>query len=210
MWNFQKLKEEERERNLFRLRLVLLAIMITALLAVGGCNLAEKLQALQGKSPVQSSGLPDLAMGGMDNLPPQVEKTKVTVYFKDKEGRYLAPFTEEIDKAPGIAKAAVDALCRGPAQGVELTPSMPVGIQVRAVNIKTDGTCVIDLTVPALTGNLTPKEETLAVYAVVNTLTEFRNVTRVQILVDGQQKKTLAGHIPIDDPLLRNLTFVKK
>jgi hypothetical protein len=30
----------------------------------------------------------------------------------------------------------------------------------------------------------------------------------VQILVDGQKKDTLAGHIPIDEPMLRNLTFV--
>jgi germination protein M len=50
----------------------------------------------------------------------------------------------------------------------------------------------------------------MAVYALVDTLTEFRNVKRVQILVDGQKKDTLTGHIPIDEPMLRNLTFVNK
>lgn len=210
MWNFQKLQEQRRERNLFRLRLVFLVIMAAVLLAMGGCSLTEKLQALQGKPPAQSENLPDLVTGGMSNLPPQVEKTKVTVYFKDQEGRFLVPSTLEVDKVAGIAKAAADALCRGPAQGVDVVASIPVGVQVRNINIKTDGTCVVDLAGPAANDQLTAKEEALAVYAVVDTLTEFRNVQRVQILVDGQKKPTLAGHIPIDEPLLRNLTFVKK
>ncbi|MGD0153801.1 MAG: GerMN domain-containing protein [Thermacetogeniaceae bacterium] len=210
MWNFQKLKEEERERGLFRLRLVFLVIMVAVLLTMGGCSLTEKLQALQGKPSAQSNNLPDLSIGGMSNVPPQVEKAKVTVYFKDKEGRFLVPSTLEVDKVAGIAKAAMDALTRGPAQGVDVVASIPVDVQARDINVKTDGTCVVDLAGPAAKDKLTAKEEALAVYAVVDTLTEFHNVKRVQILVDGQKKPTLAGHIPIDEPLLRNLTFVKK
>ena len=163
------------------LRLVFLIIMAVVLLTMGGCNLTEKLQALQGKPPAQSENLPDLVTGGMSNLPPQVEKTKVTVYFKDKEGRFLVPSILEVDKVAGIAKVAADALCRGPAQGVDVVASIPVDVQVRNINIKTDGTCVVDLAGPAAKDKLTAKEEALAVYAVVDTLTEFRNVQRVQI-----------------------------
>jgi germination protein M len=210
VWNFERLKEKETERRLFHLRSAILVVMVAALLvAGGGCNLTEKLQALGGQ-PTANQDVPDLATGGLSSPPPQVEKTKVTVYFKDKQGRYLVPTTVEVDKAPGIAEEALAALCLGPAQGVDTIASIPVGVQVRSVNIKTDGTCVVDLAGSVAKDKLSPKDEALAVYALVDTLTEFRNVKRVQLLVDGQKKDTLTGHIPIDEPMLRNLTFVNK
>jgi spore germination protein GerM len=208
MWNFEKLKEKEKERRLFQLRLAILVVMVVALLAAGGgCSLTEKLQEL-GEQPTANQGVPDLSAGGLSSPPPQVDQTKVTVYFKDAQGRYLVPTTVEVDKAPGIAKEALDALCLGPAQGVDAIASIPAGVQVSSVNIKTDGICVVDLAGSVAQDKLSPKDEALAVYALVDTLTEFRNVKRVQILVDGQKKDTLAGHIPIDEPMLRNLTFV--
>jgi spore germination protein GerM len=209
MWNFKKLKDEERERRLFHLRLVILVVMVAALLVVGGgcSSLTAKLQSLGGL-PAANQDLPDLNTGGLSSPQPQVEQTKVTVYFKDQQGRYLVPTTVEVDKAAGIAKEALDALCLGPAQGADAIASIPVGVQVRSVNLKTNGTCVVDLTGSVAQDKLSPKDEALAVYALVDTLTEFRNVKRVQILVDGQKKDTLAGHIPIDEPMLRNLTFV--
>ncbi len=210
MWNFEKLKEREEERRRFRLRLAFLVVMVVALLVLGGCsNLAEKLQALEGNSST-NQGVPEIPTGGPISQPPQVDKTQVTVYFKDQEGGYLVPTTVAVDKAPGIAKEAVDALCQGPAQGVDAVASVPADVQVRSIKIQTDGTCVVDLTGPAAKDKLSVKEEALVVYAMVDTLTEFHNVKRVQFLVNGQKKKTLAGHIPIDEPLLRNLTFVKK
>jgi len=208
VWNVDKLRVQQKERRLFRLRLVFLIVMVAALLLVGGgCNLAAKMQALEGQ-PTSEQGVPDLATGNLSNPPPQAQKTTVTVYFKDQQGRYLVPATIEVDKAPGIAKEAVDALCLGPAQGAGTVASIPVDVQARSVNIKANGTCVVDLGGSVSQDKLTPKEEALTVYALVNTLTEFRNVKRVQILVDGREQATLAGHIPIDEPLLRNLTFV--
>ncbi len=210
MWNFEKLKEKEKERRLFHLRLAILVIMVVALLAAGGgCSLTEKLQEL-GEQPTANQGVPDLSAGGLSSPPPQVDQTKVTVYFKDAQGRYLVPTTVEVDKAPGIAKEALDALCLGPAQGVDAIASIPEGVQARSVNIETNGTCVVDLAGSVTQGELSPKDEALAVYALVNTLTEFHNVKRVQILESGRKKLTFAGNVPIDEPLIRNPAFIKK
>jgi hypothetical protein len=208
VWNFERLKERERERRLLRLRLVFLVVMIAALIALGGCDLPQKLQALMGKPPAESASLPDLGAGGLSTLPPPADNTKVTVYFKDQTGHYLVPFTAEVNKTAGIAKMALEALCAGPPQG-DLQASLPAGTQVRSINIKTNGACVVDLALPAH-AKLTLTQETLAVYAIVNTLTEFHNVKRVQILESGRAQKTFAGHIPIDEPLIRNPTFIKK
>ncbi len=206
MWNFEQLKESERELRLFRFRVVMLSVMIAALIALGGCSLSQKLQSLTGMPSGQPGNLPDLSSGGLSTLPP-VETTKVTVYFRDQTGHYLVPFVEEVDKTGGIAKLALEGLFSGPPQG-DLLASVPVGTQVNSINIKTNGTCVVDLTLPAHV-KLDLTQETLAVYGIVDTLTEFRNVKRVQILESGRKKLTFAGNVPIDEPLIRNPTFIK-
>ncbi|NPV28934.1 MAG: GerMN domain-containing protein [Firmicutes bacterium] len=210
MRNFEQLREEERRSARLRLGFLVLAGLLFALLATGGCDLAERLRGMkQGRAPAQSESLPDLLPEDLGAPPEGPEKTKVTLYFTDQAGRYLIRETREVVKVPGIARAALEALCAGPA-GKDLRPSLPAGTEVRDLNIRPDGLCIVDLNRAAtkIPGQ-DPKAEALAVYAVVNTLTEFPTVARVRILVEGQLRKTLAGHIPVDEPLLRNLTFVK-
>ncbi|MDH7576876.1 MAG: GerMN domain-containing protein [Bacillota bacterium] len=211
MWDFERLREEQKESRRFLLSCLVLVGLVSALLVTGGCDLAEKLQGFkQNRAPAQSEeNLPDLFPEDIGTLAEEPEKTSVSLYFKDEEGRYLVRETQEIVKVPGIARATLQALCEGPA-GTALKPSLPAGTELRELNIRPDGTCIVDLSraVTEIPGQ-DPKAEALAVYAVVNTLTEFPTVERVKILVEGQLRETLAGHIPIDEPLLRNLTFVK-
>lgn len=210
MWNFNRLLEEERRGRLLRLRFLALVVMVVTLLALGGCSLSERLQSLKGsKTQVQSGELPEMA-DELDSTQSLQEMTRVVLYFKDGEGRWLVPESQEIPKVTGIARAAVEALCRGPVSK-DLKASLPAGTEVRGVNVKQDGTCVVDLNqaVTRIPGQ-DPKAEALAVAALVNTLTEFPTVKRVQIMIEGQTRATLAGHIPIDVPLLRNMTYVKE
>lgn len=208
MWNFEHLKQRERERRGVQIRLLLVAVMICSVLALGGCRLSERLQEMKGGgSAVPPVDLPDL-VDDAGVLVPQ-ESTRVTLYFKDKEGQYLVQEQQDVPRVTGIGRAAMEALCRGPV-GKDLQPSLPEGAQVRDINVKPDGTCVVDLNQAAeKVPGQDPKAEALAVTAVVNTLTEFPTIQKVQILVDGQVKQTFAGHFPVDIPLHRNLTFVK-
>ena len=90
-----------------------------------------------------------------------------------------------------------------------LKSPLPVAAKVKDLNIKPDGTCVVDLNLDATkVPEDDPKEEALAVYSIVNTLTEFSTVQKVQIIVEGQVNKTFSGHIPVDLPLMRNLSYV--
>ncbi|MGB9791055.1 MAG: GerMN domain-containing protein [Thermacetogeniaceae bacterium] len=210
MWDLKRLMEEDRRRRRLRLQLLVLVVMAGALLVLGGCNISQRLQTLKGsKAQVQPGELPETVdeLGSDQALQ---EMTKVVLYFEDAGGRWLVPESQEIPKVTGIARAALEALCRGPVSK-DLRSSLPAGTQVRGVNVKPDGTCVVDLSrevtrIP----DQEPKAEALAVAAIVNTLTEFPTVKRVQILVEGQTRETLAGHIPIDVPLLRNMTYVKE
>ena len=56
---------------------------------------------------------------------------------------------------------------------------------------------------------LSPKDEMLLVYAIVNTATAMDGVNKVQFLVEGAQTDTLAGHLCISDPFLRNFGIIK-
>ncbi len=47
-------------------------------------------------------------------------------------------------------------------------------------------------------------QETMLIYSIVNTLSEFKDVKRVQILVDGQIQATLCGHLSAEEPFLPN------
>ncbi|KUK31294.1 MAG: Spore germination protein GerMN [Thermoanaerobacterales bacterium 50_218] len=193
----------------FRKALVLL-LLFSLLFVSGGCSFSERLQALrEGETSKSSEELPELLPEDFQPEEVPQETTKVTLYFKDEEGRYLVSETREIPKVAGIARAAMEALFEGPSSP-DLNPVFPVGTQLQDINIRPDGLCIVDLSEEATDfGGDDPKAEALAVYAVVNTLTEFPTVEKVQILVSGQVRETLAGHIPVDQPLLRNLTFVK-
>ena len=52
--------------------------------------------------------------------------------------------------------------------------------------------------------------ELMLTTAIVNTLREFPEIKKVQILVDGKKIASLKGHTDILDPLERNTTLLKK
>jgi spore germination protein GerM len=51
--------------------------------------------------------------------------------------------------------------------------------------------------------------ELLTVYSIVNTLAEnIHGISRVQILVEGNEVETLAGHLDLREPLSPNTTWM--
>jgi len=51
--------------------------------------------------------------------------------------------------------------------------------------------------------------EILTVYSVVNSLTEFPEIKKVQILIGGAFVETLAGHVDLTSPLEKDLSMVR-
>ncbi len=52
--------------------------------------------------------------------------------------------------------------------------------------------------------------EILLVAAIINTLTEFKEIQKVQIMVDGKKIDTISGHLDIGEPLSRSEKIIKK
>jgi hypothetical protein len=145
-----------------------------------------------------------------------VEDTRTiqaTLYYVSDDGLELVPVSREVrygatpaEQARHIAEAQVAAPSDGQASAI------PAGTTVRAVYLGARGDAYVDLSPEASTahqgGSL---NEALAVYALVNALTaNLPDVTAVQILVDGREVDTLAGHLDLRQPFRRALKWVRK
>jgi spore germination protein GerM len=132
-------------------------------------------------------------------------KIKVRLPFPAKDKPGFAVQSADIYQTSSQAaqlKQALNRLFEGPvAPGA--SPAFPAGFKYREVFVTDKGLAVIDLdadSVKALPGGTT--SEFVALYGIVKTaLDNFREIKRVQILVDGEAKESLAGHMDISGPL---------
>lgn len=53
-------------------------------------------------------------------------------------------------------------------------------------------------------------DEVLAVYSVVNSLTEIDNINNVQVLIEGERSYAFLNHFSLREPLVRNEKLTKE
>ena len=90
--------------------------------------------------------------------------------------------------------------------------AIPPGTTLRGLFLGSKGDAYVDLSPEAQSGARGGTlDEALAVFAIVNALTtNLPDVTAVQILVDGKEVDTLAGHVDLREPLGRSSAWVRK
>ena len=117
------------------------------------------------------------------SLPPE-DARRVVLYFASADGG-LETESRDIPQQEGIARATVNELIAGP-QSAGLKPTLPSTAIVEGMTVS-DGECTVDFS-SELVDHLSAESDAqkLAVYSVVNTLTQFDSVDRVRILVDGE------------------------
>ena len=132
----------------------------------------------------------------------------VKVYFGTHDARYLVAEVHQVKAGPQVMQKALEKLVAGP-RSTDLVAVVPKATKVKSVVVR-DRMAVVDfseeLVKRGFGGSAT---EILAVAAIVNTLTEFPDVERVQILVEGKKVSTLFGHIDVYDPLSRSPGIIK-
>jgi len=139
---------------------------------------------------------------------PTEEMVEANLYFSDSQAMYLVPEKRKISQAPSLARQAVVELIKGP-ESSDLYPTIPEGTQVNEVYI-VDDIVYIDLSEEIFKNHPGGSSgELMTVYSIVNTLTEIPMIKGVQILVEGNEMKSLVGHIDISMPLLRDEDWIK-
>ncbi len=135
------------------------------------------------------------------------KKVSVVLYFSDQNGDYLIAEKREVPLVPGLARATVQELIKGP-EGKGLSGTIPEGTKLLDINIE-NGLCTVDLSKEFRDNHWGGSSgEILTVYSLVNTLTQFPTVEKVEILVEGQKIDTLAGHMDLSAPVSRNSQII--
>ena len=139
---------------------------------------------------------------------PIEEMVEVNLYFSDSQAMYLIPEKRKISQIPSIVRQAVNELIKGP-ENSDFYRTIPEGTQVNEVYIA-DDIVYIDLSEEIFKNHPGGSSgELMTVYSIVNTLTEIPPIKGVQILVEGNEMKSLVGHIDISMPLLRDEDWIK-
>lgn len=155
--------------------------------------------------------------------PPGAErKITATLYYISEDGMSLVGVQREVPFGDPIVEQARRIIeAQLGAAPEPLAAAVPGGTSLRGVYV-TERDCepggggckqdaFVDLSVEARTKHTGGAlDELFTIYAIVDAVTvNLPAISRVQILVDGHEVDTLAGHVDLRHPLEKNLTWVK-
>jgi hypothetical protein len=177
------------------------AIALVALLAWG---LTASLERVMRPAPpgAEAPAAPQAAPAA------PVRHITATLFVGSDDGEHLAGVQREVPFGQGAVEQGRQIVLAQLAADAEapLLRVVPPGGTLRAFYITERGEAFVDLgpeIVAAHPGGTTAEQ--LTVYAIVNAVTvNLPAVTSVQILVDGREVDSLAGHVDIRRPLTRS------
>ena len=143
---------------------------------------------------------------------PPGRKIKAHLFYVADEGTLLTSVERDVTYGEGTieqAKAIINAQI-APATEPLVSP-VPAGTTLRALFVTPKGEAYVDLSRELAEahpgGSL---NELLTVYALVDALTvNLPAISTVQVLIDGKEVETLAGHVDLRSPLAKNLRWVQ-
>ena len=106
------------------------------------------------------------------------------------------------------AKQTIEELVKGSSRGA--LASIPSGTRLREMYITRDGVAYVDFSRELRDNHRSGTSAEMAtVFAIVNSLTfNFDSIQRVCILIEGNERETLSGHIDLTRPLLPRLDLI--
>ena len=188
---------------------LLFGLLLSLTVLVSGCDssipVSNSQNAGNGKSLQGQTALSDKDRVNAENA----GFIKITVYRATPDAMYLVPEVHQVPRNESPAKTAIELLMADPTIKDVVSP-IPKGTELRKLLIK-DGIAYVDFSDKIVKNNVGGSaSELLLVGAIVNTLTEFPEIEKVQILVEGKTVETISGHVDISGPLSRSSTTIKK
>lgn len=181
-----------------------IGVLLIALLAWAVMRSLERIAGVQ-PAPVELVVEPSAP-------PPGVPRITATLFYGAADGDALVAVRREVVLAEGTVPQAREILEAQLQSAPEPYASViPEGTALRAFYTTVRGEAFVDLTPEVATrhpgGSST---ELLTVYAIVNAVTaNLPTIQRVQILIDGREVDTLAGHVDLRRPLERDFSVVR-
>ncbi len=145
----------------------------------------------------------------------------VSLYFAEHTDTevYLVKEIREIQVSKELYKNVVEELIKGP-QSDQLYRTIPSNVKVNSVKIS-EGTATVDFSKEIITNFQeiphSSTTEVLAIFSIVNTLTEFEEIKKVKITIEGKDSgqvdglyiEDFWGHVGIYEEFTRNEDIIK-
>lgn len=146
--------------------------------------------------------------------PAPVRHITATLFYGSQDGQALVPVQREVpfgETPVAQGRQIVQAQLTQPPPSA-LVAVVPPGSTLRNFYVTERGDAFVDLGPEIVASHPGGSAaELLTVYAIVNAVTaNLPAIARVQILVDGKEVDTLAGHVDLRRPLQRNEAFVRQ
>ncbi|WP_051533890.1 GerMN domain-containing protein [Desulfitibacter alkalitolerans] len=200
-------------------KVFVIVLIVSIMLLISGCGAINTLTSLKEKfrgdgEPTITIDIPqenqfqEVPIASENPVQEPGETIFVQLWFSDSQGQKLIVEEREINKVEGIARATINELIKGPSMDSDLLPTIPVGTVLKDINVKSDGLIIVDFSKELITNHIGgTSAETLTVYSIVNTLTQFPTVDRVQFLVEGQYVETLTGHMDLTQAISSSFEY---
>ncbi|RKD32475.1 GerMN domain-containing protein [Thermohalobacter berrensis] len=126
---------------------------------------------------------------------PKKGKTEITLYFPDENLEFLVPEKRKMEKLE-ISKI-VQELLNG-TKRKDLKNIIPKDTQLLSTDIIGE-VAYVNFSKELAKATI-EKNESLIIYSIVNSVTQLEDVSKVQILIEGELKEVLYKHYSIDEP----------
>ena len=187
--------------------ILVLALTLLCAMVLAGCD--EQKQGEAGsKTVVSSSSNSSSSSSSSSQSGSKAQLVNIKVYYPDENATGLVAVEKSIKDTDNKYQAAVEALMAGTEKKglANVFPKKAKLLQV-TVSGKVAKVNFSRELQKNFVGGSTGEE--MLVGSVVNTLTEFPEIQKVQILVDGQEVETLSGHMDLSQPLPRMTELLK-
>ncbi len=187
--------------------ILVLALTLLCAMVLTGCD--EQKQGEAGsKTVVSSSSGSSSSSSSSSQSGSKAQLVNIKVYYPDENATGLVAVEKSIKDTDNKYQAAVETLMAG-TDKKGLANVFPKKAKLLQVTVsgkvaKVDFSRELQKN---FVGGSTGEE--MLVGSVVNTLTEFPEIQKVQILVDGQEVETLSGHMDLSQPLPRMTELLK-
>jgi hypothetical protein len=168
----------------------------------------------RGLERIFSSDVVEETTGSGPAPPPAgVPRITATLFYGSGDGLALVPVRQEVALAEGAVQQGQEIL-KAQLQGAPppYVSLIPAGTTLRAFYVTDRGDAFVDLS-PEVARNHPGGSftELLTVHAIVNAvIANLPSIQRVQILIDGREADTLAGHIDLRRPLQQDMSLVRE
>ena len=186
-------------------------LLLTATVMLAGCGGGEA-------EPVPGEGEPETAdevveQTADDEADQPLGQRRVKLYFPSASSGKLVAESRDIFDSPSPgdrAKQILSDLLEGP-NGRGAMRAVPRGVTLRQVYVTNSGIAFADFSSDlklAIGGG--SMDEILTVYSIVNSLAlNIKEISKVGILVDGEECETLSGHMDLRRPLPANRKLLR-